>query len=139
VIRVPPLRARRSEVVHFARVFLDEAARAMSATTPEIPPATAAWLERQEWPGNLRQLKNSMERAMLLCGDGPLLPSHLSASGNAPDAAPAVIDDERERILAVLARFGGNQTYAARALGIARNTLIARLEKYGIVRPRRTR
>jgi DNA-binding NtrC family response regulator len=106
-----------------------------------------AVLRAHGWPGNVRELRNVIERALLLC-DGPeLLPEHLPApvpaateepdvaAASAPVAAPAA--DERALILAALAACGGNQSRAARQLGISRKVLIARLDRYGTARPRK--
>jgi two-component system, NtrC family, response regulator AtoC len=138
VLRVPPLRQRRSEILHFARQFLAETAQELAVPLPQIGDAAAAKLEDFPWPGNLRQLRNAMDRAVLLCPDGVLRPEHFALEGRTDAPAEAPLTDERERIIAALAQFGGNQTYAAKSLGISRNTLIARIAKYGLVRPRRT-
>ena len=106
-----------------------------------------AVLRAHGWPGNVRELRNVIERALLLC-DGPeLLPEHLPApvpaSTEERDVAPAVAPvpataaDERASILAALAACGGNQSRAARQLGISRKVLIARLDRYGTARPRK--
>ena len=120
----------------------------------------------------MREVRNVVERALLLC-DGPeILPEHLpiethggqfdlvrgagaggrrrrrprragaepgrlSPPAGGPPRPAGVVDEEKERILRVLAEHGGNQTQAAKALGIARSTLIARLESYGVPRPRK--
>jgi two-component system, NtrC family, response regulator AtoC len=132
VLRIPPLRDRIPEIVPFAKRFLSEAAAEMAITEPRISAEALAWVEQHAWPGNLRELRNAMERAALLCGDGPVLVDHLTDS-----AAPPQPTDERQRITQALAQFAGNQTQAARFLGISRNTLIARIERYGLGRPRR--
>ena len=138
VLRVPPLRERRSEIVAFAREFLADATPA-GAPKRELSTTAMLWLERQAWPGNLRELRNMVEGAVLIC-DGPVIEvEHLDPtvgidvrSNRAKDAA-----DERHRVVDALSRFAGNQSGAARSLGISRNTLIARLEKYGLARPRK--
>ena len=110
-----------------------------------------AVLRAHAWPGNVRELRNVIERALLLC-DGPaLLPEHLPqpvpfavevaepapARPGAPPAASAPATDERARVLAALAACAGNQSRAARQLGISRKVLIARLDRYGVARPRK--
>ena len=104
-------------------------------------------LRAHAWPGNMRELRNVIERAVLLC-DGPaLLPEHLPqpvpssptrATGARRRARGAARRrDERARILEALAACGGNQSRAARQLGISRKVLIARLDSYGVARPRK--
>ncbi len=172
-LHIPPLRERRSEILPLVRTFLAQFARELGdRPAPEISPEAARVLEAYPWKGNVREVRNIVERALLLC-DGPeILPEHLpietmaanSISFSVPAPAPAmpaampamgepgrstpagrptapsgggVVDEEKERILRVLAEHGGNQTQAAKALGIARSTLIARLESYGVPRPRK--
>jgi DNA-binding NtrC family response regulator len=83
-----------------------------------------------------------MERAMLLSSEGVIRAEHLSMSPNGKSALtlpPEEAAAERKRILEALEQNGGNQTYAARALGISRGTLLSRLDAYGIRRPRKPR
>jgi DNA-binding NtrC family response regulator len=104
---------------------------------------------RYGWPGNIRELKNTIERAVLLCtGDAITreeLPFEKMTSTLMPPvpagAAPGLQDEldsvERTRVLEVLAQCQGNRTRAARMLGMARGTLLARLERYGVSTARR--
>jgi DNA-binding NtrC family response regulator len=116
-----------------------------------------AELEQHAWPGNIRELRNTIERAVLLSAGGPIRPQHLALERprrdssvtmpiqrlevldrvTQPNLASAVADLERQRIIETLNACGGNQTRAARALGISRNTLLARLDAYGFPRPRK--
>ena len=168
-ISIPALRERRSEISGLARAF---ARRSRGGASPIVlGPEVLAALENHPWPGNIRELKNTVERAVLLSSGGSVRASHLalespsagratrrdlhvtkpieriSASdlGDAPvrpsqdpqTLATAVAELERQRILETLNQCGGNQTRAARALGISRNTLLARLDAYGLPRPRK--
>ena len=142
-LTIPPLRERLRDLPLLARAFVASLAR---GRRPEISPPAMAALLAHGWPGNVRELRNAIERALLLC-DGPaLLPEHLPRpvafapeppDEAAPAAPPARIDDERARILAALAACGGNQSRAARQLGISRKVLMARLDRYGVARPKK--
>ena len=113
------------------------------------------------WPGNIRELRNVVERAALLCDGGEIRREHLAIAGmqaepgpgsagertwaratsTGPEGAPppsldAAQIEERRRIVDALERCVWNQTYAAEMLGISRRTLVTRLRAYGIARPR---
>ncbi len=147
-VMVPPLRDRTEDIGLLASHFWRSA-------NPEVgPPARLlALLARQRFPGNVRELRNVIERAVALFGgaqgmDGVAdqeleaqlfaAPRELLARPAAPSAAaPTGELDERERILDALQRCAGNQTLAAKMLGISRGTLLTRLDTYGIPRPRK--
>jgi two-component system response regulator AtoC len=152
-IEVPPLRARPGELESLARTFARFASSGPRRTTPAIEPDAIDALRSHVWPGNVRELRHTIERSILLCGDGPLrghhlrigaLPASVPATlhpGEYPVAAPArpalplhdqVADLERERIREALDACGGNQSHAARLLGIARGTLRARMREFGL-------
>jgi DNA-binding NtrC family response regulator len=102
-----------------------------------------ALLRRYQWPGNVRELRNVMARAALLATGDALGVEHLPREKlEAQLPAPGthlrteLEEVERRRILSILERCGGNQSRAAKLLGISRNTLIARLNAYGVARPR---
>ena len=126
---------------------------------PPVEPAVWDRLRRYRWPGNIRKLRNVMERAVLLAGGGPITLDYLPVDtyvGPRPSAPsmPAVAapapplpaaasaansgdDAERRRILAALESCAGNQTRAAELLGISRRTLVKRLSQYDLPRPRK--
>jgi Nif-specific regulatory protein len=138
-IDVPPLRARRADVLPLARHFLAQAAVAMGLHEPALDPAAQPLLERYSWPGNARELRNVMERALILSGGAPILPAHLPREVSAPTAgeptgAVALVplaEAERRHVKAVLDACGGNKTQAAKLLGISRVTLRNKLSEYG--------
>jgi DNA-binding NtrC family response regulator len=161
-ISIPPLRERPGELAGLARAF---AARPRGNATPTVIADEAlAALANHSWPGNIRELRNTIERAMLLASNGPIKPEHVKLGSEPPrrssvptmpieritstdlplpatpeqPLASAVAEVERTRILDALERCGGNQTRAARMLGISRNTLLARLDSYGLPRPRKS-
>ena len=164
VIVVPPLRERTGEIALLARHFAAEAARALGrGGTPTFDREATELLEQYPWPGNVRELRNVVERAVLVCEAGSAIGvAHLpqekmgrvlpvrdsqgwrartqSGSGAAtvpPVAVPA--EDGRARVQAALDRCRGNQTHAAKMLGVSRRTLITKMERYGLPRPRKSR
>jgi two-component system, NtrC family, response regulator AtoC len=166
-LTIPPLRDRSEEIEPLARRFLADASLAAKQPPPRLSEEALAVLIGYAWPGNIRELRNVMERALVLCEDGDITPEHLPVEmlrlarlvpgsengGGAVTAATAAVGpasdpgspeppglseeerSERRMIIAVLAECGGNQTRAAKKLGMARGTLIERLKRYGIKRP----
>ncbi|MBV8760340.1 MAG: sigma 54-interacting transcriptional regulator [Deltaproteobacteria bacterium] len=169
-VALPPLRERTTEIVPLARAFASEARRGEPVT---IGSEVAAALEHHSWPGNIRELRNTVERAVLLSSGGTIRARHLvlDATRDTPqslrdssprmrdsrptmpipmgDTAPpvrpsqqslasALADVEKQRILEALQQCGGNQSRAAKLLGISRTTLQARIDAYGLPRPRKS-
>ncbi|MBX3126529.1 MAG: sigma 54-interacting transcriptional regulator [Polyangiaceae bacterium] len=139
-LRIPPLRARLFEIPALARLFLTEASARHGRSAPNLSNASLAALRAHAWPGNVRELKNVMERALVLCSDAVIEPQHLlltDAGLRAPSTGSGDFDDERARVLGALEQAGGNQTRAAKLLGISRRTLVNRLDQYNLPRPRK--
>jgi two-component system response regulator AtoC len=152
---VPPLRERTGEIDELARMFAAQAAQAKEGNSvPVISPEALAALRGHPWPGNVRELRNVIERAVVLCTDGVIRPEHLPVehlrttvyAPAAPRPAAAASEPgtagetpERQRILDALAACGGNQGRAAKALGMSRRTLVSKLEKHALPRPRKPR
>jgi DNA-binding NtrC family response regulator len=162
-LTIPPLRARLGELPALAVGFLRDAAeRAGQAEPPAISPAALQLLREYPWPGNIRELRNVMERAALLCTGRTITLEHLPVEKmRDPRRAPvrtaparhaeppplpppeparrgrADAEEEKQRILDALAQAGGNQTDAARLLGMSRRTLINRVIAYNLPRPRK--
>jgi transcriptional regulator with PAS, ATPase and Fis domain len=139
---IPPLRQRVGEIEGLAKRFVEESSqRAERDTVPTISPDAMQWLKAHNWPGNIRELQNALERAVLLCNGDEITLEHLppttGVSSKTGDHRAIDPDPERQRILEALEKCAGNQTRAARLLGISRNTLLARLDAYGIARPRK--
>ena len=151
VIRIPPLRERGRDAVVLARHFLTEAARRYTAGARSLSPAAEAAILAHGWPGNVRELANTMERAVLFTDAEPLSPDDLGLGPAAPSASGRVSSGpsgevvvdlpegglsleavERALLLAALARSSGNQSAAARLLGLSRDTLRYRMEKFGL-------
>jgi two-component system response regulator AtoC len=157
---IPPLRERASEIEPLVRKFLAAACAQIERTElPDLSPAALDLMRAYAWPGNVRELRNVVERAAVLCAGDTILPQHLPPSltktrvaerpalPSAPpgtESPPAPRDLhaeigrlERLRITAALAQHSGNQSEAARSLGISRRTLVSRLNEYGLPRPRK--
>jgi DNA-binding NtrC family response regulator len=148
---VPPLRERRDEIVALARAFVaDACTKAGIGEIPVLSSDAEQLLGGYDWPGNVRELRNAMERAVLLCDGNEILTEHLplekmqatisrkSISSTADSKLAAEVGAvEQARILEVLAQCAGNQSQAARQLGISRKKLLARLDAYGVRRPRK--
>ena len=149
-ISIPPLRERVAEIEPLARAFVARAsAESGRARPPALSPQVTDLLRVYGWPGNVRELRNLMERAVVLCaGDViglehlPLQKMRLSPPPPAKDEAAIDPDlagepDERKRIEKALEKAGGNQTHAAKLLGVSRRTLVSRLRDYALPRPRK--
>jgi len=141
-LTVPPLRDRVDDipllVEHFIRRYNHEFGKRIQGLTPEALDALCAY----RWPGNVRELQNVVERSIVLV-DGPLigvddLPLELSVGASGPprsDAVPlneATDRFERQIVLRTLDRVDGNVSEAARALGLHRNSLKAKLDRWKI-------
>jgi two-component system response regulator AtoC len=144
-ILIPPLRERPEDVAPLARYFLDRMTSTMRRAPRTIQKEALAMLERYAWPGNVRELKNVIERAVILEERGEIrpdgLPDEIKPGGRALDLEPGFrlpaggIDLEsleRDLIRQALEQARGNKTRAAALLGLSRDTLRYRLEKYGI-------
>jgi DNA-binding NtrC family response regulator len=153
VLSIPALRERVSEILPLCEGFLEQlASREGTRRAPRICEAARRLLESYPWPGNVRELRNVMERALLLSDGGEIEPEHLPLEMLRMDARPLVLEQpidgdgdrwnreekaERARILEALRAEGGNQTRAARRLGMARGTLLSRIDAYDIGRPQK--
>jgi DNA-binding NtrC family response regulator len=124
-IAMPPLREMRADFGDLVRYLL----RALRAHETLIEEKVFEKLVAYGWPGNIRELKNVLERALLLSRSAPIGVEHLPGL-NAPTEA-ADVDGELSRILETLERLGGDKEQAARELGISRATLYRRLQRPG--------
>jgi transcriptional regulator with GAF, ATPase, and Fis domain len=141
-IQLPPLRARRTDIPALVEHFVEIFCRRMDKQIEHIPAETMSALSSHEWPGNIRELQNLIERAVILSNDG-ILPNPLPASESqgvaAAPAATTLKDSERSLILHTLDSLGwviGGPKGAATKLGLKRTTLIHKMKKLGISRPR---
>jgi len=145
---IPPLRERPAEIRGLCQMFIARASEALGRRPPRLSARALARLERNPWSGNVRELRNVIERALVLCPGDELTEEHLPPAPRPASPQVATVEQpaplhgeiealERQRILDMLARCGGNQTEAARQLGISRRTMVSRLGDYGVPRPRK--
>jgi formate hydrogenlyase transcriptional activator len=139
-IRIPPLRERAGDIPLLVRHFVKKYAQRMSKHIETIPEEAMAALCQYTWPGNIRELQNFIERAVILTPAGVLKiqTGDLQASVPAAAAAPGTLEDvERQHILQALRETGGvigGRNGAAAKLGLKRTTLFSKMEKLGIAR-----
>ena len=137
-ITIPPLRERREDIPLLARYFTQQFARRMNKRIATIPSETMETLTRYHWPGNIRELQNFIERAVILSA-GPALQAPVRelkrGAGPAVGEVQTLAAAEREAILRALrdanGKVGGANGAAAK-LGMKRTTLQARMRKLGI-------
>jgi formate hydrogenlyase transcriptional activator len=142
-VEVPPLRERPEDIPLLVRHFVEQFSRRMNKTVDTIPSETMSAMARYHWPGNIRELQNLIERAVIL-SPGPVLKvpiAELKADPAPAGAKPidTLEDGERRHILAALNATNwviGGPKGAAALLALKRTTLQARMEKLGIRRPR---
>lgn len=139
-LRLPALRERREDIPELTRHFMRLGSREMNIQLPEISQEALDWLCRYPFPGNIRQLKNMVERALITCRDGRIEVSdfdsaavtgvEFQADRQGNEAGLELM--EKNAILSAIANSGGNLSRAALNLGISRQALYRRMEKYGI-------
>ena len=134
-LRLPPLRERREDIAPLARHLLAQIAAEMGRPPLTLSDAALRLLERGHWPGNVRQLRNVLERGAILTEGGVLDLDALPAP-EAPDldtSAPLRLDEvERQTIAAALAETEGNRRRAAERLGIPLRTFYVKLKRYAL-------
>jgi two-component system NtrC family response regulator len=146
-IRLPPLRERRSDIPLLARHILNDVAASYGLGPATIAPPALDWLSAQPWPGNIRQLKQTLERTLLLVGRSELKQADFIAAeqhehggrlGNVAGSARLGVDGmtleqvERHMIAHALDQHQGNISRVAKALGLSRTALYRRLERHGL-------
>ena len=150
-ISVPTLAERPEDLPLLIRHFIEKFARQYNKTIRGLTPRARLVLERHSWPGNVRELENAIGHACMMAEsdeiDAPDLPSMLlgaAASAPAPapagqpvpvdpDSDPSLAEHERQLVSNALERARGNQSQAARALGIGRDALRYKMKKYGLL------
>ena len=142
-VQLPPLRNRREDIPYLTSAFVADCARRLRLPVLGVTPAAERVLGKRSWEGNVRELRNTIERACILA-DGLFItdrevsrdivmrgPGEGSPARDSP--VPGTLDGvERDRIVDLLRSVAGNKQAAARALGISRRALYRRLERYGL-------
>jgi DNA-binding NtrC family response regulator len=136
-INLPPLRDRREDVLPLARTFLKRFAAQANRVISDFSTEAGERLKRCDWPGNVRQLQNEIQRAVLMCETQFVQVSDLSihetAAANNGDSNLTLMEAmERNKIIEVLRETGGNKLETARRLGIGRQTLYNKIKAYQI-------
>jgi DNA-binding NtrC family response regulator len=141
-IHLPPLRERADDIEPLVRHFVGHYNEKLGRTVVGVSPQVLAIFLRYPWPGNVREVANVIERAMVVAKGSVILPEHLPPhlfehrAALAPGAEPmpelSLEAAEREQILRALQASGGKRIKAARLLGLSRRTLYRKLDRYGI-------
>jgi transcriptional regulator with GAF, ATPase, and Fis domain len=141
-IVLPPLRERRGDILLLAKYYIDLFNREFKKRVRGLTPEAQQLLESYRWPGNIRELRNAIERAMLLIDHDWLEPSDFTtltrpvtpAQFQLPSEGVNLDEVERQLLVQALERVGWNQTQAAQLLGINRDQVRYRIEKFGLQR-----
>ena len=144
-VALPPLRERRGDIPDLARFFLKRYREKNRKDIKGLHQQALNLLMRYSWPGNIRELENCIERAVVLCLGEEITPRELppqiapvdilpqkALNATTPGSGPTLRDMEREMILNTLAETGHNKSKTAKILGIARQTLLNKLKEYDI-------
>lgn len=144
-LELPPLRYRKEDIPLLTDFFIRKHNEVLNLSVKSITPAAMDRLCAYDWPGNIRDLENAVQSAMILCPDGVIdvsqLPARIKgyeqvdtpiALGDSNDIREVNAQVEKELIQETLKKFGGNRTLTAEALNISRKTLFNKMKKYGL-------
>jgi DNA-binding NtrC family response regulator len=138
-IDIPPLRERREDILPLANSFLQRFAAQANRALRGFTPAAQDQLKKHEWPGNVRQLQNEIQRAVLMCDDSAIdtrdlsISTTLSVTTDEEEANLTLMEAmERNTIVQMLKDTGGNKLETAKRLGIGRQTLYNKIKAYNI-------
>jgi two-component system response regulator AtoC len=138
-LTLPPLRERSADIPLLARRLLAKLAVRMGKPPHTLGAGAEEKLCSYSFPGNVRELENILERALIFCEGSEIQGKDIDLHRETPSAAPSpkagaqsLEDVEKDAIIAALARFKGNRTRAAEALGISRKTILNKIKAYGL-------
>ena len=142
---LPPLRERKEDIPLLANFFIRKYNQALSLDVQSITPEAVKLLSSYDWPGNVRDLENALQSAMILCTDGTIRPEHLpdrvkgydsteeaTIAGSGGSIREINAQMEKELILEALKKHNFNRTLTAEALAISRKTLFNKMKRYGL-------
>jgi DNA-binding NtrC family response regulator len=131
-IQLPPLRERSGDISALVEHFIRKFSASMNKRIIRVSPGAMALLDRYQWPGNIRELENAIERAMVVAQEPEIREKDFALRLPVAEHTPRTLEEiERAHILAVLEDCKGNQTLASEVLDIDRVTLHNKLKKYG--------
>lgn len=134
-VLIPPLRERMSDIPLLLDHFLAIYSKKYNRTVPHIPAPTLSKLQNYTWPGNIRELRHSIERTLILHDQNTLQPEDFSLGKNQSETSfdSFNLDSvEKDIILKVLEKYAGNKSHAANELGLTRTSLYRRMQKHGL-------
>ncbi|MBQ1672698.1 MAG: sigma-54-dependent Fis family transcriptional regulator [Bacteroidales bacterium] len=132
-LALPPLRERKEDIVPLAERFIRQFAEKYHRPLTGLDDSAKVLLENSRWSGNIRELQNCIEKAVILSESGNLSAGDIRTETQARQGGAAVpSDDEEKRVREAMSRAGGNISAAAKMLGVSRPTFYAKLKKYGL-------
>jgi len=136
-INIPPLRERQEDIIPLAEYYLEQFSRKYNKQGMILEPDTRERLEQYTWKGNVRELRHTIERAVILTDSGSISTSDLQLSSPAELAnshydVSTLEEMERQAIIRAIRIQKGNITLVAASLGITRQTLYNKMKKYGL-------
>ncbi len=138
MIPLPPLRERPGDVPLLVEHFLERISKERGRQAPVLRAAVVDLLERSGWPGNVRQLENTIQRLALLADDGPITLEVIESDKGlremliGPAPVLSLRQNEEDKIREALEAVGGNRLRAAKMLGISRATIFRKIKQYGL-------
>ncbi len=133
-IHIPPLRNRREDIVPLAEIFIARYGERYNKQGLMLSGDAAELLKAHSWEGNIRELQNTIEKAVIMCDSEVILPEQieLHTSSHVTSESQTLEDMERQTIANAIAQSGGNLSQVAQQLGITRQTLYNKIKRYGL-------
>ena len=133
-IHIPPLRNRREDIVPLAERFIERYGQKYGKAGLMLSGDAAEKLKNHSWEGNIRELQNAIEKAVIMCEDETIKPEHIELhAATRPTTETQTLEEmERQTIANAIAQCGGNLSQVAQQLGITRQTLYNKIKRYGL-------